>query len=89
MSEIVRTVPVIKVWKVAEKVAKKLNVDASAVYNIYDERFDADGNLMLDWIPDNEWDLTEDYEIEVEQFFRCVMAIAKISWGDEFIAEFD
>ena len=89
MSDIVRTVPVIKVWKIAEKVAKKLNVDASAVYNAYDERFDTNGNLTRDYIPDSEWDLTEDYEIEVEQFFRCVMAIAEISWGDEFIAEFD
>ena len=89
MVQIVRTVPVVKVWQVAEKVAKKLRVDASDVYNLYNERFDSDGNLMRDYIPDDDYELTGQYDLEVEEFFRCVMAVAQIGWGDEFIAEFD
>jgi hypothetical protein len=89
MADVVRTLPVVKIWKIAEKVAKKLNVDTNDVYNLYDERFDCNGNLMRDFIPDDEWDLTNDYDTEIEECFRCIMKVANISWGDEFIAEFD
>ena len=89
MAQIVRTVPVVNVHMITEKVAKKLDIDPSDVYNLYNERFDCDGNLMRDFIPDDDYDLTGNYEIEIEEFFRCVMAVAQIGCGDEFIAEFD
>lgn len=89
MKNIVRIVPVVNAWYIAEKAARRHNLETLEVYNLYINRFKGSDNLVSDHIPESKDILSLEYNAVLREFYQCIMEITDICWGDEFIAELD
>lgn len=50
---------------------------------------DTDSQIIRIWLPEDEDVCAADYNIECRKFFELVKEATGLSWGDEFLADFE